>query len=140
MPLGECMLKSTPAGVSNVSEYAKTTNCWSRVSGSAIPFDLDVLKATVSIGEAKERARDAREVGVIDMEIAFDQLVVENMAQIIASESVALRRRLLSPLSSRAISKLKRGNINLTPSERNALKYLLTRLDEFGAGPSSWKK
>ena len=140
-PKVAALLKSPPDGTSNISEYAKRPACWKRISEAALEFDDAVLKAAINVDEAKQRERDAKAEGEIDLEIMFDQLVFENMQRIIDLRPFLQRKGLLSPNSSNAIKKLTSGNINLSRSERNALKYLLKRLDdEHSAGPKSWKR
>lgn len=133
------LLKSPPDGISNVSEYAKKPMCWSRISQTDLPCDRSVLTATISLDEANERDKERKAEGELDLELMFEQLVAENMARIIELEPFLTRKRLLSPGSSGALRKLKRGNLNFTRSEKNALRHLFKRLDdEHGVGPESW--
>ena len=133
------LLKSPPDGISNISEYAKRAACWKRISAVNLDCSNSVLRSTISVEEAKQRDKDSKTEGKIDLEIMFDQLVVNNMQKIISLEPFLRSKGLLSPKSEAAIHKLERGNINLTKSEKNALKYILKRLDdEYEAGPKTW--
>ncbi len=134
------LLKSPPEGISNISEYAKRPICWKRISESQLEYDEVILTtATISIEEANQRDKDSKAEGEIDLEIMFDQLLVENMLRIVELEPFLRSKGLLSPNSSAAIRKLARANINLSKSERNALKHVMKRLDdEHDAGPKSW--
>jgi hypothetical protein len=97
-----------------------------------------VTRATISIEDATQNERDACSTQVLDNEIRFEQLLVENMHRMAALEEVARRRGLLSPLSSRALGKAARGEINLSQSEKNALRHLFDRLDKSGVTPENW--
>lgn len=133
------VLKSPPEGISNISEYAKRAACWKRVLEENLDYSDSVLRFTISIEEAKQRDKDSKTEGKIDLEIMFDQLVVNNMQRIISLLPFLRSKGLLSPNSVAAIQKLERGNINFTKSEKNALKYILKRLDdEYEAGPKTW--
>jgi hypothetical protein len=134
------LLKSPPEGISNISEYAKRIACWKRISEKNLDYDDEVLRSTISFEEAKQHDKDSKAEGKIDLEIMFDQLIVNNMQKIISLLPFLSSKGLLSPKSAAAIQKLDRGNINLTKSEKNALKHILKRLDdEYEAGPKNWE-
>lgn len=133
-------LKELGGAHGNVTEFAKNPNCWARISKSHFEVDSSISRATIDFYEAKARGRGAKAEGAIDLEIEFDRLVVENLHRMPELELAAKRRSILSPLSSRAFGKLRRGKISLSQPERNALKHLFGRLDQFNAGPSSWTK
>lgn len=131
-------LKEFGGAHGNVTEFAKNPTCWARIGNSRFEVDPSITRATIDFHEAKARVRESKAEGAIDLEIEFDRLVVENLHRIPELELAAKRRSLLSPLSARVLGKLRRGNISLTQPERNALKHLFGRLDQFNAGPSSW--
>lgn len=136
--IAQC-IKSPPQGVSNISEYAKSQACWSRVSALELRPACNINSFTISLEEQKEMARDAKAAKSIDDEIVFETLLANNMHRLPGIREVAERNRLLSPLSTRALQKSQNGNFTLTRSERNALSHLFERLDELGLGPTSWE-
>lgn len=140
-PQVAALLKKPPEGISNVSEYAKKPACWTRISEAELNCNDAVLKATISLEEAKERDKDEKKVGEIDLEIMFDQLLVDNMERIVRLEAFLREKRLLSPASASAIEKLKRGDPVLNRSQKNAIKHVFKRLDaDHDAGPKAWAR
>lgn len=137
-PVIAAILKSPPATHSNVSEYAKTPLCWRRVMSEKFEMPASLRNATIDFVQAKARLRTSSAQGKMDIDIEFDRMLVERLPQILTLEAFALRRGMASPLSSRAMAKLKRGNIDLSAQERNALKHLFSRCDQLGHGPQSW--
>ena len=134
------LLKSPPAGISNISEYAKKAVCWDRISQENLGFSGAIDRVTIDLEETRERERDAKATGKIDLEIMFDSLLVEYHEKILSLEPFVSERGLLSPASAQAIAKLRRGDINLARREKNALKALFKRLDDdYLAGPENWK-
>jgi len=133
------LLKSPPSGVSNISEYAKSQECWKRISSAKLRLDDCVLSYVVDRGQAGKQESGSGRTNPIEDESDLERLLSANLKRISELEKVAREKRLLSPLSSRAFSKLKRGNITLVKSERNSLKHLFKRLDKIGLGPNSWE-
>lgn len=136
--IAQC-IKSPPQGVSNISEYAKSQACWSRVNALELYPAGDFSSFAISLEEQKEKTRDAKTTKAIDDEIVFETLLANNMNRLSGIREVAERNRLLSPLSTRALQKSQNGNFALSRSERNALSHLFERLDELGLGPASWE-
>lgn len=134
------LIKSPPARYSNVGEYTKRDDCWKRVSEAVLECPDGVLDVTISLEEEKQRKKDGKGEGKIDIGVMFDTLVFEHAAKICSLEEFAKRKAILSPKSSAAISKLRRGNFALTQVDKNALKNLLKRLDEYNAGPEAWAR
>ncbi|MGY6550473.1 MAG: AIPR family protein [Erythrobacter sp.] len=134
------IIKSPPPKYSNIGEYTKRDECWDRVKGAELECPLQVLEVTISLEEEKQRKRDGKDEGKIDIEVLFDTLVFENAARICSLEDFAKRKGILSPKSMAAISKLRRGSFALTAGDKNALKNLLKRLDDFDAGPNAWER
>jgi len=135
------LLKTPPAGFSNISEYAKKPACWSRISEADLECSDDVLEATISFDEAQARSADNKAAGKIDIELEFEQLLFTESQRILGLEGFLRQKGLLSPNSQSAIGKLKRHQFNLSKSEKRALEHLFKRLDdEFDAGPKQWAK
>ena len=137
--IAEC-IKSPPQGVSNISEYAKSQACWSRVSILEIETEGALASFTISLEDQKEQSRDAKAVKTIDDKIGFDILLLNNMERLSGVHQVAKQHHLLSPLSIKGLQKVQNGNLRLSRSERNALAHLFERLDKLGLGPSSWEE
>ncbi len=131
-------IKSPPSGVSNISEYAKSQACWSRISALTLKPRGDLASFSISLEEEKEQTRDAKAIKAIDDEIGFETLLVKSIDRLPGVQKVAEGNRLLSPLSLKALQKAQKGNFQLTKPERNALTHLFSRLDEIGLGPASW--
>jgi len=132
------ILRAPPAGVTNISEYAKTQGCWATVAAAELPVDKSITRATIILKDSAQNEKDAKATRKMDNEIRFDELLEENMHRMPALQEVAGRRGLLSPKSSKALAKISQGNINLSKPERNALRFLFDKLEESGHGPSSW--
>ena len=54
------VLVDPPAGISNVTEWAKKQACWNRVSGLDVAWPRPFLKDLLSVGERRDAARSAR--------------------------------------------------------------------------------
>jgi hypothetical protein len=123
-------IKSPPAGITNVSEYAKTQACWARVKGTAFGVADELDNAIESLEAAAEERKSGRDERKIDLEIEFERTLFGLVDQAVAIENIGRRFSMLSPLSSKALAKLGRGNLSFTKSETNALKLLFSRLKE----------
>lgn len=134
------VVKSPPPSISNISEYAKKDVCWKAVRESDFDFVAKLKASTISAEEVRQRKKDNRLEGEIDLEIGFDTLVLENMARICDLEDFAKRKRLMTPSAASAIRKLRNGRIDLSRSDKKGLKQLLGKLDEFGTGPRAWAR
>lgn len=64
--LAQDALLDTPAGSSNVGEWAKKEACWKRISELELAVDDVLERWTVDVGEGRARARVARQQGVQD--------------------------------------------------------------------------
>lgn len=124
----------------NVTEYAKTPTCWAMLSKCDFEVSPQLKLATIGFEQSKSRTRTARSDGALDLDIGFDTMIVKNLGKMAELELVAKRKSMLSPKSSQALRKLARGNIDLTQSERSALKYLVERVTQLGALPIGWFK
>ncbi|MBO6729970.1 MAG: AIPR family protein [Maricaulis sp.] len=131
-PRVAAILKSPPPGVTNVSEYAKTQGCWARVQGSEFDIPDDLGDAVVSLETIDEARKTGRAERKIDLEIEFERQLFGLVGQAGSIETIARRYRMLSPLSTRALGKLGRGNLSLTKSESNSLQNLFERLRDRG--------
>ena len=54
------VLVAPPAGISNVTEWAKKQACWNRVSGLDVAWPRPFLRDLISVGERREEVLDAR--------------------------------------------------------------------------------
>lgn len=124
----------------NVTEYAKTPTCWAMLSKCNFAVSPQLKLATIGFEQSKSRTRAARSDGALDLDIGFDTMIVKNLGKMAELELIAKRKSMLSPKSSQALRKLARGNIDLTQSERSALKYLVERVTQLGALPIGWFK
>ncbi|GLK47178.1 hypothetical protein GCM10017620_01510 [Brevundimonas intermedia] len=125
-------IKDAPPGMKNVGEYCKQQACWAAVSGSRYAFKGRLDGLLVDHDQA-ERARKAAVASrKVDQDIDFDRVVVAMLADTQPYLSFARSRRLLTPKSDAALSRLTRGDIRLPPSERNALKYMVEKMVQAG--------
>ena len=125
-------IKETPAGVRNVSEYAKQERCWLQVRELEIVFDWKMDSFTISFDDV--RCRDAAERVKVhrtdDVDVEKDPSVLLPVVSEI--RRVAKARRLLSPKSLAALDKVERSELPISRSEFNALRHLLRILQEKG--------
>ncbi len=70
-------LIDTPAGISNVTEWAKKAGCWERIKEIDIPVSDAFSKELINKGEMKERKKDAKKTQVLDDGIAAQKRVFE---------------------------------------------------------------
>lgn len=131
-------LKELGSRHGNVTEFAKSPACWSSMSRFPFTIGPGLKQATIGFEKSKARLRVAKAEGAMDLDIEFDRLIVRNLDKMRELEHLAKRRSLISPLSSKAIDKLSRRNIDLMPSERRALKHLIDRLTEAHYLPAGW--
>lgn len=82
--------------------------------------------------EAERGRKEAVAGKKASADIDFDRVVVAMLADTEPYLSFARARRLLTPKSDAALRRLTRGDIRLSGSERNALKYLLEKLQQAG--------
>lgn len=133
-------IKSPPTGVSNISEYAKSQTCWNQVK--ALQPKLTSNLRSFILGEAEQTKNTTLTNAQTnsDKNIELEELLSNNLARLPGICKVAEEKRLLSPLSNKALRNSLTGDIKLTKSERNSLTHLFERLDKLGLGPASWEE
>ena len=125
-------IRMTPPEVKNVGEFCKRQACWASVSRLRIEIGNDLEQFTISGEEVNERGREVRADNRLNAEVELDVFVHRLVAVAEEIRAKASERNFLSPQSASALSKLASGRLQLTRSEKNALKYLLERLAEVG--------
>jgi hypothetical protein len=131
-PLVAGTIKDAPPHIKNVGEYCKQGACWARVSSTAYAVELRLDNVVVDRRELKEQDREASNVRKLDKDIELDVILATLSPKAGDIAAVAKARGLLSPKSESALQKIARKNFSLSTSERNAIKYLLSRLQEQG--------
>ena len=126
-------IKHAPPEVRNIGEYCKKQYCYENLMKNVvIPLPENLKSLLIDSSEANQRKKEAKNIQKIDNEIDIDIKLVELMPHWNAIRDYSISNELLNTNADRAISKLVRGNINLTKSEKNALKELLASIDEIG--------
>lgn len=125
-------LRNAPPEIKNIGEYCKRQACWSAVGRVRIDIGSDFEGFTISAEEMKERSRESRADGKLNSEIELDLLLHQLSGCADEIKQKAAERSFLSPQSASALHKLASGRLQLTKGEKNALKYLLERLEEVG--------
>jgi len=131
-PLVAARIKAAPGDVRNISEYAKRSNCWNDVKALAIDLPAGLQSILVDRGEVRQQQADARGVRQIDREIEFDQEVLGLVNKVGPLRAFAKEKRFISHKSDAVLTKLERGNINLTSSDKSVLKLLLKNAKDRG--------
>jgi len=126
------MIRQTPANVRDVREYCKQQACWSVISDADLDIGSPGSSFLVDPEELQIRRVDATKTKKIDNEIDFDVMLMSLLPVASNLEGLAKDLGFISPKSSSALRKLKSGLINLTKSEKNALKLLLSRAEDEG--------
>ena len=123
------ILRSPPESVRNISEFAKREFCWSvHVKGrTGIPSE-HVFQYGVSIVDYQDCDRTGGKEEKLNRDLDFEITLLGLMPRIADIRSSAERLKILSSNNLAALAKLSAGNLNLSKSERNALKSLLDRL------------
>lgn len=131
-PMIAATIRDAPSTHSNVSEYCKTEECWTRISGTA--FDVEDLPDALLLDkeQAREEREDAADIHRIDLDIGFDELLVKLAPQADLISATASKRGLLSPKSASGLRRLSRYDFNMPQAERRALKNLFERLASQG--------
>jgi hypothetical protein len=126
-------LRDAPETMRNVGEYSKTEACWTKIS--EMEFLVTELPDALlqDVDDARDDRKDAAAVRKIDLEIGFDELLVNLAPKAELIKATAAQRQLLSPKSSAALDRLARYDFTGVSSERRALKNLFERLHEQGA-------
>ena len=125
-------IKDAPPQMKNVGEYCKQQACWAAVAGSAYAFDDTLDGFTVDRAEAERARRDGVAARKLDTDIDFDRVLVAMLSDTEPYLSFARSRRLMTPKSDAALRRLTWGDISLPASERNALKYMLEKMQAAG--------
>lgn len=125
-------IKDAPPQMKNVGEYCKQQACWAVVAASCYAFDDQLKSVLIDHGDAELLRKAASETRKFDQEIDFDRVLVEMLSDTEPYLSFARSRRLLTPKSEAAIKRLTRGDIRLSASERNALKYMIQKMAQAG--------
>ena len=125
-------IRVTPPEIKNVGEFCKRQACWASVSRLRIEIGGDLDQFTIGGEELNDRGREARADNRLNAEVELDLILHQLVPVAEEIRDKASERNFLSPQSASALSKLANGRLQLTRSEKNALKYLLARLDEVG--------
>lgn len=125
-------IKDAPANVKNVGEYCKQQACWAAVSGLQIIIPTSFKNSLIDADEIKHQRKDNCEVKKIDSTIEFESKLIMLIPYTVDINKFANSMKLLSPKSNDALQKLSAANINLSMSEKNALKYLFDKMTELG--------
>jgi hypothetical protein len=124
-------LKDAPPSIRDVGEYCKQKVCWDNVSARDFRFRqrLDGLLVARDVRELAEREERRNQRKSRDSEFDGSLAKLAPAAERIASYARA--HRLLSLKSNAALHKLANKG-TLSQPERNALKYLIERLEQRG--------
>jgi hypothetical protein len=125
-------LKDAPPQVRNIDSYCKLQACWAAVSGTKYRFASSLDGYVVDRTEAERGRKQAIAAKKIDTDIDFDRVIVAMLEDAEPYLTFARTRRLLTPKSDAALRRLTRGDIRLPAPERNALKYMLERMQQAG--------
>jgi hypothetical protein len=86
----------------------------------------------VDLAEAARIRKDAIATKKMDTDIDFDRILVAMLSDTEPYLSFARAKRLMTPKSDAALRRLTPGDIGLPASERNALKYMLEKMQAAG--------
>ncbi|NCB97633.1 MAG: hypothetical protein EOM36_04685 [Bacteroidia bacterium] len=125
-------IKDAPSNVKNLSEYCKKQVCWAAVSGLKVDLPGALKTALISADQLKLIKKDSIAVKKITNEIEFETRLLELMPVMNEIMQFARSRKLLSPKTLAALSKINSGNIMISASEKNALEFLFNRMNEMG--------
>jgi hypothetical protein len=125
-------LRDSPEHVRNISEFAKQQACWMAIARTE--FEVPAIPEAILLEREEKRVAAREEIAVrrIDIDIEMDRLMVALSGKVDEISAFARKKGLLSPRSDSALRRLARSQFALSPSERNALRHLLTRLAEEG--------
>ena len=125
-------VKDAPPQMKNVGEFCKQQACWAAVAGSPYAFEGSLDGVVVEHAEAVRGRKDAIAAKKMDTDIDFDRVLVAMLSDTEPYMSFARSKRLMTPKSDAALRRLTRGDIGLPSSERNALKYMLEKMQQVG--------
>lgn len=131
-PMVARTIKDAPPQMKNVGEYCKQQACWAVVAASRYVFDDHLEGVLTDHGEAEQLRKAAIDTRKVDQEIDFDRVLATMLADTEPYLTFARGRGLLTPKSESAIKRLTRGDLRLSTSERNALKYMIQRMSQAG--------
>lgn len=72
---------SPPPGSTNVGEWTKKEECWSRIQKLQVPWDVSLNPWAIAKDELRQRKKDDRKMGEIDDAFAVQKLVIELCSQ-----------------------------------------------------------
>jgi hypothetical protein len=125
-------VKDAPPQMKNVGEFCKQQACWAAVAGSTYSFDGSLDGVVVDHSEAVRSRKDAIAAKKMDTDIDFDRVLVTMLADTEPYLAFARSKKLLTPKSDAALRRLTRGDVGLPSSERNALRYMLEKMQSAG--------
>jgi hypothetical protein len=125
-------VKQAPPQMKNVGEYCKQQACWAAVAGADYVFRGALDGFVVDRAEAERSRKEAVASKKMDTDIDFDRVLVAMLSDTEPYLSFARSKRLMTPKSDAALRRLTRGDIGLPASERNALKYMLEKMQAAG--------
>lgn len=125
-------IKDAPPNVKNLGEYCKQQACWTAVSGLKVELPGVLKTALIDADQLKQIKKDSLAVKKMTNEIEFETRLLELMPMTNEIMEFALSRKLLSPTSHTALSKINSGNIMIGVSEKRALEQLFQRMEEIG--------
>ncbi|TPK89840.1 AIPR family protein [Mesorhizobium sp. B2-4-16] len=131
-PQVSATLKDAPPQMKNVGEYCKQQACWAAVAGAEYRFAGSLDGLVVDRAQAEHRRKEAIAAKKLDSDIDLDRLMVAMLEDTEPYMTFASGKRLLTPKSVAALRRLTRGDIRLPVSERNALKYMLEKMQRAG--------
>ena len=117
--------------VGHISEFAKREFCWTTyIRGKAgQPSQID-LRFGVALEEYLSSESQGKKEGKFNQQVDFDIALTQLMSRAAEFRILAEKAKLASPNNMSALNKLASGkNFSLTSAEKNALKYLLERLE-----------
>jgi hypothetical protein len=125
-------LKDAPPQVRNIDSYCKLQACWAAVSAATYTFTSSLDGFVIDHAEAERVRKQAIAAKKTDIDIDFDRIVVAMLEDTEPYMTFARAKRLLTPKSDAALRRLTRGDIRLAGTERNALKYMLEKMQHAG--------
>ncbi|WP_315749595.1 MULTISPECIES: AIPR family protein [unclassified Bradyrhizobium] len=125
-------IKDAPPQMKNVGEYCKQQACWAAVAGSTYNFDGPLDGCTIDRVEADRIRKEGVAAKKGDTDIDFDRILAAMTSDTEPYLTFARAKRLITPKSDAALRRLTRGDIGLPKSERNALKYMLEKMQAAG--------
>ncbi|GAB6112543.1 AIPR family protein [Desulfomicrobium salsuginis] len=125
-------IKDAPPNVKNLGEYCKKQACWAAVSSLKVELPGSLKTALIHADQLKLIKKESLAVKKMTNEIEFETRLLELMPAMNEIMEFARSRRLLSPKSHAALSKINSGNIIISASEKNTLEFLFKRMNEMG--------